>query len=155
MIKRDTAKHGMTRLKETIIEALAGGDVDVLVRRPSKSRAQEKMYHALINEVAGQIRTYGNRYAPEVWKALFIAQFAKERAAMGQPLRKQGATVPALDGSGELVTIRPSTTGLSVSEASDFIEFIYATGVEIGVNWGCSAQQIMNAVRDGQYEVEL
>lgn len=105
MIKRDTAKHGMTRLKETIIDALAAGDVDVLVRRPSKSRAQEKMYHALLGEVAGQIR--------------------------------------------------PSTKGLSVPEASDFIEFIYATGIEIGVNWGCSAQQIMNAVRDGQYEVEL
>ena len=142
VIRRDTAKQDMTRLKNKIIEYLATGDTEIVVRRISKSREQEKLYHALIGEIAGQIRTYGKQYGEDVWKALLVDQFAKERELMGEPLRKPGTVVPAMDGTGRMVTVRPSTIDFSKEEGSAFIDYLYAQGIELGVKWSANASQI-------------
>lgn len=144
----NTARSKFTALKEVMVAALAGGPISVLVRRPSRSREQEKLYHKLIAIISGQIKVFGKVYEPEVWKALLVDQFEQERAAMGQPLRKPGQIVPAMDGSGRMVTVRPSTTGFSVAEGSDFIEFIFAQGIELGVKWPATAEEIAAAERD-------
>ncbi len=144
----NTARQKFTALKQFMLDALAGGPISVLVRRPSRSREQEKLYHKLIAVISGQIKVFGKVYEPEVWKALLVDQFEQERAAMGQPLRKPGQIVPAMDGSGRMVTVRPSTTGFSVAEGSDFIEFIYAQGVELGVKWPATAEEIAAAERE-------
>lgn len=138
----------MTVLKNVIIEGLQSGDLAVLVRRPSKSREQEKKYHAMIHEIAGQVRTYGKRWGDDVWKALLVDQFAQDRANIGEPLRKPGSVVPAMDGSGRMVTVRASTAEFNKQEGSDFIEFLYATGIELGVQWSASAEQIAAAECD-------
>ena len=162
-----TAQQRFTALKQFMLEALTGGPISVLIRRPSRSREQEKLYHKLIAVISDQVvfetwrpdsdpgrvvylfdRRRRRKYKPEIWKALLVDQFEQERAAMGQPLRKPGHVVPALDGSGRLVSVRPSTTGFSVSEASDFIEFIYAYGVELGVQWPATAEEIAAAERE-------
>lgn len=144
----NTAQQKFTALKQFMLEALSGGPISVLVRRPSRSREQEKLYHKLIAVISGQIKVFGKVYEPEVWKALLVDQFEQERAAMGQPLRKPGQIVPAMDGSGRMVTVRPSTTGFSVAEGSEFIEFIYAQGVELGVKWPATAEEIAAAERN-------
>lgn len=149
-LTKDNAREGMTQLKHIIIEALHDGDTEVVVRRPSKSRDQERHYHALINEIAQQVKVYTSYYPAEVWKALLVDQFRVEREQMGEPLRKSGQTVPAMDGSGRLITIRPSTRDFSVSEASAFIEFLYAQGVEMGVKWTATIDQILQAERAGR-----
>lgn len=149
LIRNSGAQVAMAALKKTIIEALAGGDVSVVVRRPCKSREQEKLYHALIAEIASQVRTFGKRYDTDVWKALLVDQFAVERTAMGEPLRKPGAVVPAMDGSGRMVTVRASTTEFNREEGGAFIEFLYAQGVEMGVRWSANAEQIAAAARHG------
>ena len=136
------AKDGMSLLKNIIIESLHGGDTEVVVRRPSKSRDQEAHYHALINEIAQQVKIYTKHYSAEVWKALLVDQFRIEREQMGEPLRKAGQTVPAMDGSGRLITIRPSTREFSASEASAFIEFIFAQGIAMGVKWPANMESI-------------
>lgn len=143
-----TAQQKFTALKQFMLDALAGGPISVLVRRPSRSREQEKLYHKLIAIISSQVTVYGKLYYPEIWKALLVDQFEQERAAMGQPLRKPGQVVPAMDGSGRMVTVRPSTTGFSVAEGSDFIEFIYAQGIELGVKWPATAEEIAAAERD-------
>tara|TARA_Y100000034_G_scaffold94231_1_gene114184 strand:- start:642 stop:1136 length:495 start_codon:yes stop_codon:yes gene_type:complete len=143
-----TARQKFTALKTAMVELLNGGPISVLVRRPSRSREQEKLYHKLIAVIAGQIKVFGRSYEPEIWKALLVDQFEQERAAMGQPLRKPGQVVPAMDGSGRMVTVRPSTTGFSVAEGSDFIEFIFAQGIELGVKWPATAEEIAAAERE-------
>ena len=145
---QSNARQAMGAIKALIIELLLSGAVSVLIRRPSRSREQEKLYHALIGEISKQITVYGKPYAPEIWKALLVDQFEQERVAMGRPLRKPGQIVPAMDGSGRMVTVRPSTTGFSVEEGSEFIEFIYAQGIEMGVKWPATAEEIAAAERE-------
>lgn len=144
-LTQDNAKEGMTQLKHIIIEALHGGDTEVVVQRPNKSRDQEMHYHALINEIAQQVKVYTRYYPAEVWKALLVDQFRVERDQMGEPLRKAGQTVPAMDGSGRMITIRPSTREFSAGEASAFIEFLFAQGVELGMKWPAIMDQIREA----------
>lgn len=128
-----------------IVESLAGGPVTVSVSRPSRSRAQEKHYHALIGEIAKQVSVMGKRYNPEIWKVLLVDQFAQEKKSMGEQLSNPGATVPAMDMSGRLVTIRPSTRKFNKKEGQEFIEYLYSKGIEMGVKWSASAQQIKMA----------
>ena len=53
---------------------------------------------------------------------------------MGEPLTHPGKTVISLDGQRK-VTVRPSTKKFRKKEASDFIEFLYATGIEYGARF--------------------
>lgn len=136
-----------------IVESLAGGPVLVRVGRESKTRKQEKLYHKLIAELASKAKNedgkpYGydkwlrpNGYKADVWKVLLVDSFAKEKEEMGYPLKKPGATVPSLDNSERLVTIRPSTQLFRKSEGQEFIEFIYAKGIEYGVVWDATPEQ--------------
>lgn len=149
-ITQSNAQMAMAYLKKTILEGLAGGDLSVNVRRPSKSREQEKLYHTLIGEIAAQVRTFGKRYDAEVWKAMLVDQFAVERAAMGEPLRNPGTVVPAMDGSGRMVTVRASTAKFSREEGGAFIEYLYAQGTEMGVRWSANAEQIAAAQQHGR-----
>ena len=53
---------------------------------------------------------------------------------MGEPLTHPGKTVNSLDGE-RRVTVRASTEQFRVKEASDFIEFLYSTGIEYGAKF--------------------
>ena len=126
-----------------ITEKLEGGKVELTIRRPSRSRDQEKLYHKLISIVADQVKVMGNKYDVAIWKALLVDQFAQDKEQLGYPLKKPGTVFPAMDGSGRLVSIRPSTTGFTVAESSEFIEFLYAQGIELGVRWPASKHDLL------------
>lgn len=114
---------------------LADGSVVVTLRMESKSRDVEKKYHAMIADIAKQVTFFGKkRYSSEVWKSLLAEQFANDRAAMGEPLRHPAQTITSLDGR-RIITVRPSTAKFGKKEASDFVEFLYAEGVEMGIVW--------------------
>lgn len=139
-----------TRYASSVItEKLEGGNVELSILRPSRSRDQEKLYHKLISIVADQVKVMGNKYDVAIWKALLVDQFAQDKEASGEPLRKPGTIFPAMDGSGRLVSIRPSTTGFSVAESGEFIEFIYAKGIELGVRWPASKQDLISMGESG------
>lgn len=159
------AREAMTAIKTLVIELLMGGPVAVLIRRPSRSREQEKKYHAMFREFARQVtfcravgegenvirifgQGYQHRYDEDCWKALLVHDFAQERAAMGEPLAKPGRVIPVLDNSGMMITVRASTTALSREESAAFIEYLYAKGIEYGVRWPASAEEIAAAERE-------
>ncbi|QQD21208.1 hypothetical protein GJQ54_05210 [Oceanospirillaceae bacterium ASx5O] len=159
------ARQAMTAIKALVIDLLQGGPVAVLIRRPSRSREQEKKYHAMFREFARQVtfcRTVGegenvirifgqgyqHRYDEDCWKALLVHDFAQERAAMGEPLAKPGRVIPVLDNSGMMITVRASTAALSREESAAFIEYLYAKGIEYGVRWPASAEEIAAAERE-------
>ncbi|PHS64354.1 MAG: hypothetical protein COB09_08235 [Thalassobium sp.] len=159
------ARPAMMAIKALVIELLVSGPVSVLIRRPSRSREQEKKYHAMFREFAQQvtfcrtvgegesvIRIYGqgyqHRYDADCWKALLVHDFAEERAAMGEPLAHPGCVIPVLDNSGMMITVRASTAALSREQSAAFIEYLYAKGIEYGVRWPASAEEIAAAERE-------
>ena len=82
-ISNENSKSALATVVHWINEALAGGAVSVAVRRPSRSRDQEKHYHALINEIV----RHANRNSTiqttlEGWKAILVYEFEKEKAGL-------------------------------------------------------------------------
>lgn len=143
-ITSQNAKATAGTLWQWVKEALAGGAVTVEVRRPSKTREQEKHYHALIQEICAHASKHSQiKTDPEGWKAILVYEFEKEKAAMNEPLKNRGYYVIAKDG--ERIYIRPSTTLFRKKEGQEFIEFLYARGIDFGVQWSASAEQIKAA----------
>ena len=144
----DQQRPVMLRVWQLVTEMIKGGPVVITLSRESKNRLQEKKYHALINDIAKQITFYGNkRYAPEVWKAKLVEQFDHEMKQMGTPLRKPGRVIPSLDGM-RTITVRPSTTGFLKHEAAAFIEYLYAQGCDMGVEWSEPALAVYAEYRE-------
>lgn len=126
---------------DTVCEMVKGGELVVTIQRLSKTRKQEKHYHALIRDIAHQVRFPKGKYSTEVWKALLVDLFEKEMKRLGTPLSHPGKLVPSLDGE-NLVSIRASTKEFRKHEAADFIEFLHCQGIEMGVRFGSSALKI-------------
>lgn len=145
----------------------SGKRIEVVIREWSKSRDQEKKYHAMLRDFSRQIkfeysvdedngkvvrlrgRNKKKTYSTEVWKALLVDKFAQEKKAMGEPLRHPGQTIISLDGMRE-ITVRPSTKQFLMSEAGDFIEFLYAEGTEMGIRWSEPAMRAYNEFPEAQ-----
>lgn len=143
------AQEKMGAIRDLIVQLMqAGHPVVVTVAEFSKSRAQERLYHALIGEISKQVKVVKAFYEPEIWKAQMIYQFAKERELMGMPLRKPGRVIPAFDGSGDLITVRPSTRDFTREEAASFIDYLYSEGIEMGVKWPAKADEIAASERE-------
>ena len=111
--------------------AISGGPVCIELKRESKSRDQEAKYHAMIGDIAKTVVVNNQQFSLESWKALLVDAFQLERREQGNPLSHEGQTVKSLDGRRE-VTVRPETKRFRKKEASDFIEFLFATGSEYG-----------------------
>lgn len=144
LITKENRSERTRYASSVITEKLEGGNVELSILRPSRSRNQEKLYHKLISIVASQVKVMGRKYDVAIWKALLVDQFAQDKEASCSPLKKPGTVFPAMDGSGRLVSIRPSTTGFSVAESSEFIDFIYAQGIELGVRWPASKHDLID-----------
>jgi hypothetical protein len=157
-INSQNVRSVMVHAWQLVSSAAKAGDLILILAKPDKTREQEKRYHSLLGEISKQVvfeepglRTRlrspeSKRYPPEVWKALLVDEFEQERALMGEPLRKPGRVVLSLDGH-RMVSLRPSTRDFSRKEASDFIEFLYAWGSEMGVLWSARAHEILEAGR--------
>lgn len=105
------------------------GPLDICITRESKSRDQEAKYSAMIGDIAKTVNLDGRYYDTKIWRAWLVDEFERVRNEMGEPLNKPGKTVLSLDGR-RAVTVRASTKQFLKREASDFIEFLYATGME-------------------------
>ena len=156
------AINSMRAIRDLVNDFLrVKGSVVVIVMEVSKSRTQEQHYHAQIGEIARLVtfdadgdeqehcrRDFsgsGRRYGPETWKMMLVDEFDQERTAMGEPLRRPGRYVPALDGSGRLICERAKTSDFTPEEATAFIEYLYAKGVEYGIDWSQSEKAIARA----------
>ncbi len=122
----------------------------VIVQEWSKSRDQEKKYHAMIGDIARQVCFYGKkRHKQEIWKALLVEQFAREKEEMGEPLRHPGETIMSLDGKRN-ITVRPSTKQFLMAEAAEFIEYLYMQGTDMGVRWSEPALKAYQSYQEAQ-----
>ena len=145
-ITQDNVKTEMTKVWEMANKGLKGGTVLVTLGREKKSRAQEKCYHAQINDFA-KIEVNGSIHKPKIWKAMLVTEFAKERMEMGKPLAKGVQHVLSLCGQ-FMITVRPETKEFTIPDANEFIEFLNAKAVEYEVVFSNTALTAYQTYRE-------
>ncbi len=119
---------------EYIAKKIVEGPIEIEIKKPSKKREQEKKYHAMIADIAKTVQIYGVKYDLEEWKALLVYGYERERIEMGEPLTHPGRVVLSLKDS-TAITIRASTKDFNVKEGADFIEYLYAEGLDMGARF--------------------
>lgn len=144
-----TLRDRMMYVWKMVCGGLKRGPVTVTLGRPKRSGDQNRHFHALIGEIAKQVKPDGRGFTAEIWKALLVDQFEEERKAMGEPLSKPGQVVPSRDGR-RVVSVRPSTAGFTKREAADFIEYLYSEGVQMGVTFSPPSVEIYEQYKEGQ-----
>lgn len=132
---RITGEPQRRQAHDIIGRIVTGGDrLWEVVIRPVVARRkadQNAKFHAMIGDIHGQAF---RGYELKCLKAVLVQQFADEKAEMAEPLKHPGAT--AWDWKRKQpVTVRPSTTDFSVSEAAEFIEWLYAEGTALDIQW--------------------
>ena len=121
-----------------------GKKFELVIRLQSKSRDQERKYHAMIKDIAGAGRiSYGaviidfTQYSADrlmVAKALLITWYEHDLKSQGEGLSKPSAWV--IDPiTAAPITVRASSKEFTVKEASGFIEFLYSVGAENKIAW--------------------
>ena len=92
------SKQALTQLRQLwpkIKDALDGGIPLVLeIKRESKTRQQEKLYHTYIGKVSKQARDLGCTYNEEDWKRILVDAYLRETN------QQSGQVIPNLDGTG-------------------------------------------------------
>lgn len=144
---QSTLRERMMTVWNLVNKGIQAGPLTVTLGRPKRSGDQNRHFHALIGEIAQQVAPGGQKFSADVWKALLVDQFSQEMEAAGTPLSKPGRVVPSLDGR-RVVTVRPSTTELRKAEAAAFIEYLYATGVDMGVQFSPPSVEIYQQYRE-------
>ena len=101
---------------------------------PVKKRIQENLYHKQIEDIAKQTTYIGRKWDDESMKRILIDEFALEMRNAGTPIKHDGGMIPSEDGKRVIWLGVPSSRFL-VPEASAFIEFLTAWGIDRGVVW--------------------
>jgi hypothetical protein len=109
--------------RDAMFRGLEGGKaVVVSVTRATRTLEQNAKVHAMIEEFSQQAEHRGQKFSADDWKILLVHGFGKEVRLL-----------PALDGG--LIGVPARTSHFTVSEGSDFIEYLNAKGVEYGVKF--------------------
>jgi hypothetical protein len=112
----------------------------VQISEPTKKRAQEERYHAMIFDIAQQSEYAGRRWEGDDMKRILIDEFADEMRNSGTPLHHDGRLIPSENGR-RVIQLGIQSRDFYVREASAFIEFLFAWGSERGVVWTDEARQ--------------
>lgn len=104
----------------------SGKQLEISVKSVSKSREQEKKYHAMINEIAAQASHVGSKWSAEDWKRLLVDKFIRETGNVTAPV------VPNLDQSG-IVQLGFQTRNFTKEQGAEFIEFLHQWAADNGV----------------------
>jgi len=146
---RQITERGQLQTLTDWVAAMVGrgldaGPVLVTLGRPARSQIQNEKFHAMISDIHHQ----GFRaYSAEGMKAVLVNQFALEMAEQGTPLTHPGETVWDWKHQSP-VYVRPTTTKFTKSECAAFIEWLYATGTELGVTWSEKALAVYAEYRE-------
>jgi hypothetical protein len=106
------------RAYQYIMQAPVGTRIEI--KAVKRSLPQNDLMWSMLSEIAVQKEHHGRKYAPDVWKALFLNGWQKEISL-----------IPTLDGSSLLPLTR--TSDLSREEMTSLIDFIDAWAAQNGV----------------------
>lgn len=111
---------------------IAGHRLVLEIRFESKTREQEKKYHAMVGEIAQQAQHLGAKWGADDWKRLLIDKFARETG------RTHGRVIPNLDNNG-VVEVGMSSRKFTRKDAIEFIDWLEAwaamNGCELSEEW--------------------
>ena len=125
-------KTEMTKVCDMANKGLKSGEpVIVTLGREGTSSLQDKCFHGMIGDMVKQV---GLGHDKDVWKALLVSGFAKEKHEMGEPLRNGNKWVTSLCGT-YMLCVRPSVKQFTKGAGSEFIEYLFAKGSEYGVKF--------------------
>jgi len=93
-----------------------------------QSHAMQRKYHAMIDEIARQAWHLGSHWESDDWKRLLLDKFARDTG------RSHGKVITNLDKTG-IVQIGLQSRKFENPDASEFIEWLLAWGVENGIRW--------------------
>jgi hypothetical protein len=104
---------------------IAGHRLVLIVRKETRSLAQNSLMWSCLNDLSEQVKWDGTRrLKPEAWKDYMTAHLN------GQDL------VPNMDGTGFVAIGRGSSTSdMTIAEMTAVIELAHAFGAGRGVNW--------------------
>ncbi len=105
----------------------SGNELRLIIEKESKSRDQESMYHALIDEIAKQATHLGAKWDAESWKRLLVDKFCKDTGI------NPAKVIPNLTGDG-IVQLGMQTRKFTKEQGSEFIEFLHAWAAEAGID---------------------
>lgn len=109
-----------------LVRAAPDGHFFTPPRPPTRTLAQSAKLHAMLGDVARQVRWPVNGTLTlltlEDWKAIITASLAQEQR-MAAGVR------------GGFVILGKRTSAMTIADMSEMIEFLYAFGAEHGVAW--------------------
>lgn len=106
----------------------------VTLQKPTRNLLQNGKLHACLRDISKQVKFMDNRtLSLDDTKRLLLDAFCRVRKAEGNPLSTNSRLVPSLDGTG--VVQLGGTRNLSKADASEFIEYLIAWGVDQGVKF--------------------
>lgn len=111
---------GQDRSKAISFIQQAPDGTRVELKAAKRTLPQNDKLWAVLSDVALQKEHHGRKYAPEVWKALFLNGWQRDVRL-----------IPTLDGQSVMPITR--TSDLSKQEMSELLEFMTAWAVENGV----------------------
>ena len=112
-------KNLMRRTSALAIAALIAATPAAVYVQPALASAGPPS----VADLSAQLRWHGRALTKEDWKLLFMDALDREYGA-----------VRSLDGTG-FVSLGKASSDLSIAEASDMIELIYAFGAQHAVVW--------------------
>jgi len=123
----EQAQALMNNLWPKVKESLKSGKKLTLeIKQQSKTREQEKKYHAILNEIAQQAQHMGTKWDAEDWKRLLVDAYCVEKGV------SSGRIVPSLDMTG-IVQLGQQTRKFTKEQASEFVEFLLAWCANNGI----------------------
>jgi hypothetical protein len=129
ILAHDQARMGAMECIRTAPDGWA-----VTVQPPKKSRPLEEKYHAMIGDIADQTEYAGKRWDREDMKRIMIDEFADAMRKSGTPLHHDGRLIPSQDGT-RVIQLGMQSRDFYKGEGRQFVEFLYAWGNELGVQW--------------------
>ena len=103
--------------------------LELLIRpkRQTRSMLQNALLHAVITDIAKQVKWHGQSFDVVTWKRLCMASWLREK-------NEQPQLIPALDGKGFDI-IFERTSQLNTKDCADFCTWCIAFGDENNVNF--------------------
>lgn len=112
---------------------MAGHKLVLSVKPETRSDAANRLLHATLGDIAGQIEWAGKKRDVDVWKRLLTAAWMRARK---EPIE----LLPAADDNGVDIVFR-HTSQLTRAECSDLQEYVYSWGVDHGVRFTAPEHQ--------------
>lgn len=106
-----------------------GTPLELLIRpkRQTRSILQNALLHAVLTDIAKQVKWHGQSFDVVTWKRLCMAAWLREK-------NEQSQLIPALDGKGFDI-IFERTSSLNVKDCADFCTWCLAFGDEHNVKF--------------------